>query len=114
MLITDQKNGSRKTLKNSGVLVAVLLVSLTIYGQENTPHLPATYVALKAENWEFQPQKVEFLEYKSRPAMKILPNAGPVILKTLDFSSGTLEFDIEPLDPRFATIYFRWQNAGEN
>jgi hypothetical protein len=69
---------------------------------------------MKAENWEFSPQKVEFLEYKSRPALKILPGAGPVMLKAPDFTDGTVEFDFEPLDPRFANIYFRWQSAAEN
>ena len=69
---------------------------------------------MKAESWEFQPQKVEFLEHKSKPALKILPGAGSVILKSLDFTDGAIEFDFEPLDPRFATVYFRWQNAGEN
>jgi len=31
-----------------------------------------------------------------------------------DFTDGTIEFDYEPLDPSFASVFFRWQNAGEN
>lgn len=54
---------------------------------------------------------VEFLEYKSKAAMKILPNAGQVILKAPEFTNGTVEFDFEPLDLRFASVFFRWQNA---
>lgn len=88
---------------------AFTILNLAIAAQPS-----AANVAMKAESWEFQPQKVEFLEYKSKPAMKILPGAGPVILKALDFTNGTIEFDFEPLDPRFATVYFRWQNANEN
>lgn len=114
MLINDLKIAYRKALKNNLGLFGMLLLSLTIYGQENKAQTPAINAALKAESWEFQPQKVEFLEYKSKPAMKILPNAGHVILKAVDFTNGTIEFDFEPLDPRFSTVYFRWQNAGEN
>ena len=88
---------------------AFTIVSVVIVAQPTTIN-----VAMKAESWEFQPQKVEFLEHKSKPALKILPGAGPVILKALDFTDGTIEFDVEPLDPRFDSVYFRWQNAGEN
>jgi len=42
---------------------------------------------MKAESWEFQPQKVEFLEYKSKSALKILPGAGPVVLKAPEFTA---------------------------
>src|SRR5262249_38530963 len=56
----------------------------------------------------------EFLEYQSKPAMRILPNAGPVVLKGLDFTDGTIEFDYEPLAPFFASVFFRWQSADEN
>ncbi len=93
---------------------AALYFAFMIACVEIAAQTSATHVAMKAESWEFQPQKVEFLEYKSKPAMKILPGAGPVILKALDFTNGAIEFDFEPLDPRFVTVYFRRQNAGEN
>ncbi len=73
----------------------------------------STNVAMQADKWDFEPQKVEFLEHRSKPAMKILPGAPPVTLKGLEFTDGTIEFDIELLDPRFANFYFRWQNADE-
>jgi hypothetical protein len=94
--------------------LATLYCAFTIVGIDLAAQTSTTHVAMKAESWEFQPQKVEFLEHKSKPAMKILPDAGPVILKTTDFTNGTIEFDFEPFDPRFATVYFRWQNADEN
>jgi len=53
---------------------AFTIVSVVIVAQTTTIN-----VAMKAESWEFQPQKVEFLEHKSKPALKILPGAGPVI-----------------------------------
>jgi len=93
---------------------AALYCAFTIVGADIAAQTSITNVAMKAESWEFQPQKVEFLEYKSKPAMKILPGAGPVVLKSLDFTDGAIEFDFEPIDTRFVTVYFRWQNASEN
>jgi len=69
---------------------------------------------LKPENWDFKPQSAEFLEYKSRPAMKLLTSSDPVVLKNFNFTSGTIEYDLEPLDPRFTSIYFRWNDSKEN
>jgi len=69
---------------------------------------------MRAESWEFQPQKVEFLVHKSKPAMKILPGAGQVVAKSPEFTNGTIEFDVELLDPRFVNFYFRRQSADEN
>jgi hypothetical protein len=88
---------------------AFTTASVDIAAQTST----TTNVTMKAESWEFQPQKVEFLEYKSKSALKILPGAGTVVLKAPDFTDGTIEFDYEPLDPSFASVFFRWQNAGE-
>ncbi len=92
-------------MKASLLLLAVLATAA---------HAADVKTPLSAENWEFQPGKARFLEYKSRPALQILPGAGPVVLKTVDFTDGTIEFDIELLDPRFANVYFRWRDAGEN
>jgi hypothetical protein len=71
-------------------------------------------VVLKPENWDFKPQTTEFLEYKSRPVMKLLTSSDPVVLKNFNFTSGTIEYDLEPLDPRFTSIYFRWNDSKEN
>lgn len=71
-------------------------------------------ISLKAENWEFKPQTVDFLEYKSRPVMRLLNSSDPVILKDFDFTDGTIEYDMEPLDPRFTSCYFRWKDSKEN
>jgi len=71
-------------------------------------------ILLKAENWECKPQTVEFLEYKSRQAMKLLTSYDRVILKGLDFTNGTIEYDMEPLDPQFTSLYFRWKDDKEN
>lgn len=46
--------------------------------------------------------------------MKLLTSSDPVILKDLNFTNGTIEYDMEPLDPRFTSFYFRWKDAKEN
>jgi hypothetical protein len=101
-------------MKKTKLASFALILSLTFFAPENQAQTSTNNIPMKAENWEFQPQKVEFLEYKSRLAMKILAGAAPVVLKSMDFTNGTIEFDFEPIDPRFVTVYFRWQNASEN
>jgi hypothetical protein len=74
----------------------------------------ALSIPLSADRWEFAPQKVEFLQHRSQPSMKILPGGPPVVLKGLDFGDGTIEFDVELLDQTFVNFYFRWKSAAEN
>src|SRR5690606_276098 len=71
-------------------------------------------IPMKPENWEFKPETVAFLEHKSRPAMKLLTSKDQVILKDLKFTNGVIEYDMEPLDPRFTSLYFRWNGLAEN
>ena len=92
----------------------LLTLLLTCFAPASRAQISTTSVPMKPENWEFQAQKVEFLEYKSKSALKILKGAGPVVLKSLDFTNGTIEFDFEPLDPRFIAVYFRRQSADES
>jgi hypothetical protein len=86
------------------------LLSLALLG----PAAGSDIVPLEAGAWEFTPGKVEFSQADSRPVMRILPDAGPVVLKAPGFADGTVEFDYQPINPRFADVYFRWQNPAEN
>ncbi|MFO1501711.1 MAG: hypothetical protein U1G07_25600, partial [Verrucomicrobiota bacterium] len=97
------------SLRLAVLLPALLLARLATHAQSSAIRAP-----MQADSWDFQPNKVEFLADNSKPAIRILPGAGPVIFKMADFTDGTIEFDFKPLDPRFATFYFRWQNALEN
>jgi hypothetical protein len=87
----------------------ILLFTFSTYAQKK-----AKYVPMKAENWEFKQGVAEFMEYKSRASLKILTSADQVLLKGLNFSNGTIEYDFEPLDPNFTSLYFRWKDAKEN
>jgi hypothetical protein len=46
--------------------------------------------------------------------MKLLNSSDPVILKDFNFTDGIIEYDMEPLDPRFTSCYFRWKDSKEN
>lgn len=98
----------------------LLPVEMSIYAQkkEKSGSLTKTgdvkTIELKSESWAFKPQTVEFLEYKSRPAMKLLTSSDLVSARDINFINGTIEYDMEPLDPRFTSIYFRWQDSNES
>lgn len=70
-------------------------------------------VPLTAENWTFKPGTVEFITRRSVPAMKILNSPDSAVLKDMDFTDGTIEYDIELLDKRFTSIYFRRSSQKE-
>ncbi len=97
--------------------LVVVLFPLFVTAQKKnnlTGDKKITNVSLTAENWTFKENKVEFINYKSRPAMKIGKEAGAVVLKNMDFTNGTIEFDLELLDPAAASVYFHWQSPDEN
>jgi hypothetical protein len=49
------------------------------------------------------------------PALRIIrASDGPIIAKGIDFSEGTIDFDIQPTDSNFASFYFHWQDALES
>lgn len=70
-------------------------------------------VPLKAGNWDFPQGLAEFGDSAGVARMKVLPGRGFVVLKGVDFSDGTIEFDEIPTDPSFAQVYFRWQDKDE-
>lgn len=95
----------------TGLLLALLLAT-HVNAQHNAAKKEVR-VPLQAANWEYQPEAVEFLTYKSVPSLKIT-GKGPVILKDLDFKDGTIEFDMEPIDKTFTSFYFRRSSDKES
>jgi hypothetical protein len=71
-------------------------------------------VPMVASRWNFQAGKVEFLNHKGIPGMKISSGYDLAILKDFIFSNGTIEFDVEPLDAVFSGIYFRMEDRAES
>ena len=110
---------------NKTILLSVLigLVQLPCMAQKKKPAadlknkssaVSEWKVPLTADRWEFTPQKAEFLEYRSVPTLRILERNGAVVLKDCHFSSGTIEYDLEPGDSSFAGIYFRRADEQES
>jgi hypothetical protein len=75
-------------------------------------------IPLRAENWEFRPGAVEFgtgsAGVGAASAMKIVDSRGIVTLKGVDFSDGTIEFDVLPAEKQFFSLYFRWKDSLES
>ncbi len=96
-------------LFKSILFISTLLATASVVAQKKGKHIP-----MRTENWEFKAGTAEFIEYKSRPSLKVVTSSDRVILRGLNFVNGTIEYDIEILDPSFASVYFRWQDALEN
>jgi hypothetical protein len=102
---------------NFSIIILLALVCSNTFAQKQknqVKELAQTNIGLVAGNWEFKPQTVEFLEYKNRPAMKILTSSDQVLLKDFNFTDGTIEYYMEPIDPRFTSCYFRWKDSKES
>ncbi|GGH22308.1 hypothetical protein GCM10007423_04040 [Dyadobacter endophyticus] len=98
------------------VLVALSIITFTAFGQKKTKTAEKdlnTWVDLTAGSWDAPGANAEFTNHDGRPAMKVLPKPGQVILKNTTFSNGTIEFDYIPTDQRFASFYFRYKDSKE-
>lgn len=98
------------SIKTSISIILLTVFSLSMANAQKKPK----YVKMKAANWTFKSGAAEFIEYKSRNSLKILNSSDRVTLKDLNFTNGTITYDFQPLDPRFASFYFRWKDAKEN
>lgn len=99
------------------IAIVLSCMSLAAFGQKKSKTAEkeaVVHVALTPENWDAPGGNAEFTTHDSRPALKILPKQGQVILKNTVFSNGTIEMDYIPTDQRFASIYFRYKDSKEN
>ena len=104
---------------NKILFVLLSLISISVFAQKKKKQdraeiNSALSIPLTAGNWQFPQGKVAFTDVDSRPAMKISANGVQAVLKNVEFANGTIEFDMIPSDPYFATVYFRWQKPKEN
>jgi len=76
-------------------------------------NLSAQKIAMTADHWQVPDKGVEFLQYKGVPAMKIVSDTVIPVLKNVDFANGTIEYDVESVEPPFTGIFFRRQSAEE-
>ena len=103
-------------MKKLTPLIAIaLLLSIQSSAQKKQTKQPSvTKIELSSAKWTYQEGKVEFTNYKGRPAMKIAQRSGPVVLKDVVFKDGTIEYDVEPVVPEFAeSVYFHRKDEKE-
>jgi hypothetical protein len=99
------------------IAVMIFLPGLTFGQKKNEKNKKPVHVPMKSEHWKFQPDKIEFVNYKTRESVKSQRGGGIIIAKDMVFSDGTIEFDVEPLEAStapFVTMYFRFQDEKEN
>src|SRR5215475_11384773 len=88
---------------------AALSLTAPVYAQKavSPSSAQALTVPLTAESWSYSPGVAEFLAdapaigtvHPEGPAIRIInPEGGAVIAKKIDFSEGTIDFDIQPTD----------------
>lgn len=82
--------------------------------RSSAPAIPAEVrVPMDAATWPVQAGQTELTTYRNAPAIRILPNAKPVIVNSVTFASGTIEYDVMPGDRGSASFLFRRQGADE-
>ena len=103
------------------ILLSLLLFSIHLMAQQKdgkrpgkSMSTPATItVAMTADNWDIAPNVAELTTWRSVPALKGLGGKGSAVLKDVDFTDGTIEYDMEPVGNGFATIFFRQASPEE-
>jgi len=70
-------------------------------------------IPMKPEAWLYKEGKVSFVGHNGQPAIRLLQSADVVTSRNLLFSNGIIEFDVEPLEPGFTSVYFRMQDMRE-
>ena len=93
-------------MKKINLLLTFCLLSGLSVAQKNTNQVPLT-----ADKWDFKPDKVTFATENGTAQMQVMPDAGKVVAKGLDFKSGTIEFDVKPKNSM--TFFFRYKNPTE-
>ena len=87
-------------------IILFFVIPFYVHGQQ------VIKVPMQAEHWDTAGVSVEFLKHKGTSAMRL--QDGPrIVLKDVEFTDGTIEFDTEFGDARFVGIYFRQQDESE-
>ncbi|GAB4056034.1 hypothetical protein [Spirosoma litoris] len=96
-------------------LLILFSVVRSAYAQKATlPNIREIHIPMTEQYWTYEPGQVEFVTDKIGPVMKILKGAGNVLLKEVNFSNGTIEFDIELKGTGFPGINFRMSSDHKN
>jgi hypothetical protein len=100
-------------MKKLAATLTVLLLTIVSFAQSSSSkkiNIPFT-----ADKWDFQQGKVKFIDHKGFKAVQLDEHSGNMIFKDLQFTNGTIEFDVEVNRALpFPTIYFHWKSNDES
>jgi hypothetical protein len=85
--------------------------------QKKNSKTPPYQIAMTPENWEYKEGMVQFMDEDKASTMKLLPESGPVVMRNINFTNGTIEFDVQATDAKtypFLFIYFRRESPAES
>ena len=100
-------------MKNIILFITLISVANLSFAYYKNDHSTEVKIPMQEEYWDFASGKVAFITHKSGPAMKILPEAGKIVAKDFNFTTGTIEFDVEVNDYPFVGISFHRHNSQE-
>ena len=95
-------------MKKVLIFTLTLAIASSAFAQPKpTQQPPEVWVAMQPNAWEVDPNRAAFITHRSVPAVQGLDNGALMHLKELDFTDGTIEFDIELPERGFVGIRFR-------
>lgn len=95
------------TSKTNYAILTALLFTFLSYGQRNKNQIPIPK-PFTERHWAPVTKNVEFAKYKSTDVARSADDQPfAVMLKNIDFASGTIEFDVELKGQGFPSINFR-------
>ncbi|MEM6697301.1 MAG: hypothetical protein AAF806_07755 [Bacteroidota bacterium] len=95
-------------MRNVLLLGLILVAATVLFGQIKAMEIPMT-----ADHWQFEEGNVKFVKHLGVDALHHLKDDPMVIAKNIEFENGTIEFDLDPIGKRFASIYFPRENDKE-
>ncbi len=95
-------------MKKVMIFILTLAIASSASAQSNQAQQPPEVrVAMQSDAWEVDPDRAAFITHRSVPAVQGLDGGALMHLKELDFTNGTIEFDIELPERGFVGIRFR-------
>ncbi len=95
-------------MKKLMIFILTLAIASSAHAQpKRAQRLPEVRVAMKPDAWDVNPDRAAFITHRSVPAVQGLDGGALMHLKALDFTDGTIEFDIELPEQGFVGIRFR-------
>lgn len=89
-------------MKTTIAFAVLLLYTGALFAQQNEIN-----IAMDASQWEFEEGNAEFLTHRSVSAIRGINPGSRMYLNDVEFTDGTIEFDVEANEPSFVGIYFR-------